>query len=890
MTRLRFVAAVAVALCLMAGRLAAQASRDARLLVTVVDPSGGVIPNAAVTVVGLDEATRATEIAPLKTSEKGVATFDTLLPGHYSITGEFPGFDVGLLKDVVLKKGDNKHVVVLPLKGKAESVTVQTDRQAAAADRQEAFGTALTREQIDALSDDPDEMRRQLQDMAGPDAVFRVDSFEGQDLPPKAMIKAVHITRDAFAAENHYAGGLFIDIITQPGVGPLRGNARFNFYDSSMDGRNPFVPKKGPAQSRNYGGYLGGTLIKDKSDFSISVSGSNSYSTPILHAATPTGGTVSENLNARVPRTNTGVYGQLTYAITRDQTIRLYVSRNVSSTDNQGIGGYDQPERAYSTDTHSTYVRFQEAGPLARRFFTNTRFYVNVGNSTSHSVVDAPTYVVTDAFTSGGAQRTGGTRTKTFTFNSDLDYVRGIHSVRTGVQIDGSFYHSDASSNYLGTYTFASLDAFNAGQPLSYSRRIGDPNIDYHNVQTGLYLQDDIRFRKSLTVSVGARWEAQTHVHDDNNFGPRAGVTWAPFKSGVTTVRASWGIFYDWLAAGTYGQTVQFDGTHQLEVDLLDPTFPDPGPIGSTLPTNRYLLGDGLQLARNNRVSLGLSQRIMKRLSVGLTYASIRGSHLLVGENLNAPVDGVRPDPAFSNIIETVSDAGSRSHTLSAYADISLSPVPDAPGPMAPTSKAFFDWKRNLGVYTYVYYARSRNNTDGAFAVPATGDLAAEWGPASNDVRNRWEVTVFSGAIRNFNMDLSFEGSSAPPITIRTGLDDNGDLIFNDRPAGVGRNTARTSGQWSMSGYFSYSIGFGKRRVSAPGGIMITSSGGVLSASTMSIPAQPRYRLIISVNANNLTNHANLAGYSGVETSPFFLRPTTAEGVRRLSLSMTLTF
>jgi Carboxypeptidase regulatory-like domain len=885
MTRFRFVAVVALVLCLTAGRLAAQTPHDAKLLVTVVDPSGGVIPDATVTVVGLDEATKASDIAPVKTSDKGVATFDNLAPGRYSITGEFPGFEVGLLKDITLKRGENKHVVVLPLKGKTESVTVQTDRQVAAADRSQAFGTALTREQIDALSDDPDEMRQQLAAMAGPDAVFRVDSFEGQDLPPKSMIKAIHITRDAFAAENHYAGGLFIDIVTQPGAGPLRGNAGFNFYNSAMDGKNPFVPTKGPSENRNFGGYLGSTILKDKADFTLSVNGSSNYTTPILHAATASGATISQNLDARVPSHYVGVGGGLNYAITRDQTLTFYASRSTSTQDNQGIGGYDLAERAYSTQTHTTYLRFQEAGPLARRFFTNTRFYIMLGDSSSHSVVQAPTYVVTDAVTSGGAQRTGGTRTKTFTFNSDLDYVRGIHSVRTGIEIDGSIYHSDASSNYLGTYTFASLDAFNAGQPLSYSRRIGNPNIDYSNVQTGLYLQDDIRVRKGFTLSAGVRWEAETHVHDYSNFGPRVGFTWAPFKSGDTTVRASWGIFYDWLSAGTYGQTVQFDGTHQLEVDLINPTFPDPGPIGAALPTNRYLLGPGLQLARNKRLSLGLSQRILKRLSIGATYAETRGGHLLVGQNLNAPVDGVRPDPTFANIIETVSDASAKSRSLSMYTNVSFSAPSE--GPMAAGgSKAFFDWKRNLGVYANVYWAKSENNTNGAFAVPATGSLATEWGPASNDIRRRWQVTIFSSMIRNLSMDLGVSGSSAPPLTILTGLDNNGDLIFNDRPAGIGRNTARTSGQWSMNAYFSYSIGFGKKAVNGLQGIRISDAG--VSAVTM--PAQPRYRVIISLSANNLTNHANLTGYSGVETSPFFLKPTSANGVRRLMLSMSLMF
>ena len=94
----------------------------------------------------------------------------------------------------------------------------------------------MTREQIEALSDDPDEMAQQLQDMAGGNAVIRVDSFEGGRLPPKSAIKAIHITRDAFAAENHFAGGLFIDIITQPGIGPLRTNINMRLRDGALSG------------------------------------------------------------------------------------------------------------------------------------------------------------------------------------------------------------------------------------------------------------------------------------------------------------------------------------------------------------------------------------------------------------------------------------------------------------------------------------------------------------------------------------------------------------------------------------------------------------------------------------------------------------------------------
>ena len=87
-----------------------------------------------------------------------------------------------------------------------ESVTVAQNAQAAAADpRGNAFKTVLTRQEIENLSDDRTEMAQQLQDLAGGNATIRVDSFSGAPLPPKSMIKSIHIVRDAFAAENHSA-------------------------------------------------------------------------------------------------------------------------------------------------------------------------------------------------------------------------------------------------------------------------------------------------------------------------------------------------------------------------------------------------------------------------------------------------------------------------------------------------------------------------------------------------------------------------------------------------------------------------------------------------------------------------------------------------------------
>jgi hypothetical protein len=873
----------AVVLCLLSASAAfAQATRETRLLVTVVDQSNAVLPTATVAVTGLEDVTRKNTLAPVQTAATGIATIGGLVPGRYAVQAEFPGFDTGVLKDVRLRSGDNRLVIVLAIQKMQESVTVGQDAQAGAADRNgSAFGTALTREQMDALSDDPDEMQRQLQDMAGPGATMRIDSFEGGNLPPKSQIKAIHITRDQFAAENHGAEGTFIDIITQPGVGPIRTNVNYNFHNGAMSARNAFTPTKGDDQNRFYGMGINGGLIKNKASFSLYFRGQQSFDTPNSSIARGDSAQVA-TLKYTTPRNNGYMFGSFDYAVTRDQTLRMTYNQSDATAKNLGIGGFNEVERAYSNANHYHTFRLQEAGPVGRRFFTNTRLNVGWTNSDSHSVVEAPTIRVIDRITSGGAQVAGGRLSRDMNLASDLDYVRGRHSVRAGTQMDANWFRSNDTSNYLGTYVFEDYDAFLAGTPRSYTRRIGDPNISYFNAQAGFYLQDDIRVKKSLTLTPGVRYEVQTHVKDHGNVGPRFGVTWAPFKNGKTTLRSSWGIFYDWLNTGTYEQTLRVDGFRQQELQILDPSYPDPtGSVSSVTPVNRYLLDPALQNPKNSRVSAGVDYSFTQRLRASATYRYVRGTGLLLGANLNAPVNGVRPDPVFGNVVEVVSDGRSRQHILQFNAQ-TPPPFPQ------PGRTPLWDWKR-WGLFSGYTFASNNNNTDGAFSTPSTADLSAEWGPTPGSVRHRVQAGFTAAMLRNFSWQIDGSGSTGTPYTIQTGTDENGDLIFNDRPAGVGRNTARATAQWNLNLYMGYSFTFGPR-IQLPGGPAIYGTPAGVSVTTFTPPVQGRYRMGINIGIQNLTNRANLSGYSGVITSPFFGRPTMAMQARRISAGLNLGF
>ncbi|HEY3044845.1 MAG TPA: TonB-dependent receptor [Vicinamibacterales bacterium] len=864
-----------------------QAARGT-LNVTIVDQSGAVIAGATVIVAGTEDATKAATAlipGPVQTSSQGIATVTGLAPGRYSVEGSFPGFETRLVKDVRIRAGENRQVLLLPIAGLKDAVSVEQRQQEANVDpRGPSFGTVLTREQLEALSDDPDVLRQQLQDMAGPGAVIRVDSFEGGALPPKAQIRSIRISRDQFAAENHGAGGTFIEIITQPGLGPIRYNSGFRFRGGSMSGRSPFTPTKGPEQIRNYNLGLGGTLVKDKSSFNLFVGGMDSYDTPVINAAL-VGGIRSEALRLRTPRDNINIFSQADYALTLDQTLRFGYNMFRTTNGNLGIGAYDTEERAFSTENQNHAFRVQHMGPLGRRAFTRTRLQYAWSTSQSRSVVEQPTIRVNDAFTSGGAQVAGGQHTWGVNFGSDLDYVRGLHSFRTGVSLDAARVRSDDATNYLGTYTFESLDAYMAGRPRSYTRRIGDPNISFASLLGALYVQDDVRVRRNLTLSAGLRYEAETHVRDYDNVGPRFGVTWSPFASGATTLRSSWGVFYDWLQNNTYEQTVRVDGFRQQELDIRNPSFPIPADFGSAPPANRYLLADGLRLPRNTRVSAGIDQRLASRLQSTVTYSYTRGSTVLRGLNLNAPVGpvgNVRPEPQFGNVIAVASDARSHQHQL--QVNLTANPGALVPAFNAPR----INFKRTTLFFNYAL-AKLENNTDGAFGVPSTGDLALEWGPGAGDVRHRINIQFNNQVVRNLLVSFNVNMNSGSPYTIRTGHDDNGDLIFNDRPAGVGRNTERAPWQWTINPAVQYSWGFGRRPNVLPPGVTVIAGGGV--PTIQNFQQDPtRYRLQVFVQVQNLTNRPNYVGYSGTLTSPFFGQPTAVNGTRKVDVGMNLNF
>ena len=498
--------------------------------------------------------------------------------------------------------------------------------------------------------------------------------------------------------------------------------------------------------------------------------------------------------------------------------------------------------------------------------------------------MELPTVTVLDAFTSGGAQQAGGRTSTTLEWATNVDWARSRHAIRLGSLVEGGRYLGDTRTNYLGTFTFASLADYDAGRPTTFSRRAGNPLVEYSHWQAGVFVQDDWRVRKNLTLSGGVRQELQTHLDDPWNVSPRVGLTWSPFKSGRTTIRGGGGIFHDWLDADTFEQTIRVDGVHQQDLVTRDPGYPDPSRAAarSALPPSRYQLASGLVMPERVMLTAGVSQQITPAIGLNLSVNHSNGRHRFRGRNVNAPLDGVRPDPAFGNVTQVESTARSANDSINAGFN------------------GNFTGRRTM-VFANYSWIRQRNDADGPFSLPTDSyDLSGEWGPTTGVPHHVFSGMVNTTLPRGVRLGVTATARTGSPYNVTTGRDDNGDTVFTDRPAGVGRNSATSAGMWDVAARVSYAFGFGDRQAAAGGAggqtVIVQRLGGGGSASDL-LGAMPgggaeskRIRVELYLSASNVLNHTNPIGYSGVMTSPFFGEPTAAMPARRLDMGVRIGF
>ncbi len=179
---------------------------------------------------------------------------------------------------------------------------------------------------------------------------------------------------------------------------------------------------------------------------------------------------------------------------------------------------------------------------------------------------------------------------KRFQVTDNFSLNSGPHNVKLGFDYNHLPLSADFTVNFGGVYNFGEISptslglpatvgtqtipnfsgvqAYGLGIPQTMVQGVGNPHDAFKNKTLGLFIQDSWHIVSNLTMNYGIRYDieftptfkASTPLAqaafdamgvtqgipvDANNFAPRVGFAWDPFKNGKTAVRASYGIFYD---------------------------------------------------------------------------------------------------------------------------------------------------------------------------------------------------------------------------------------------------------------------------------------------------------------------------------------------------------
>ncbi len=311
--------------------LTANAQFRAGIQGTITDSSGGVIPGATVTVTS-NETNRTYSTI---TSNAGFYSVPGLPPGSYTVSVNLPGFKKALLQKVIVSAESVAGVDVVLSPGEISStVTVQgTLAPPLQTENAELSSTINTMEvqSLPQMGRDPYELLRlapgvfgngsragngnaillgnlpgspggsntsvfqtenQVQISANGQRVsdnnFLVDGVSVNSLgyggaavvtPNQESVKEIKVTSNAFDAQYGRNSGAQIEVISQNGTNKFHGSGFFKYDQPGLNAFNKYGGPNGEAPQRvenafrNFGGSIGGPILKDKLFFFFSYEG-----------------------------------------------------------------------------------------------------------------------------------------------------------------------------------------------------------------------------------------------------------------------------------------------------------------------------------------------------------------------------------------------------------------------------------------------------------------------------------------------------------------------------------------------------------------------------------------------------------------------------------------
>ncbi len=786
----------------------------------VTDQTGALIPGAQVTVT----TSAGTGAASVTADASGTYQVQGLAPGGYIVKVAYQGFAPFQSASIALTAGQIKRVdVSMAIEVEQQNVVV-TDESPTV--NIEAGGNAnaivIKGKDLDALSDDPDELSNELQALAGPSAgpnggQIYIDGFTGGQLPPKSAIREIRINQNPFSAEFDKLGYGRIEILTKPGTDKLHGQFFIQGNDSSFNTGNPFTKNLPAYDSYQFNGTLNGALSKWASFF-VSAEQRNTsddfiYTAQLDPTAPPeTGGVYS-------PRTRTNIAPRIDLQLGTKNT--LTVRYQLFRDSEAGVLGatYDLPTQATGSTSYENTLQVSDAEVINDHIVNETRFQYLRDTGADTSVSAAPQVSVPQYFTGGGSSsQNSHDHQDHLELWNETTLSAGAHAIKFGTRLRDNRDANSTSANFNGSFSFQSIQAYQLLQsdlaanetfaeiaaacavpgsvcalPNKLSYTTGPPAATVNTFDAALFFQDDWKVNHNLTASAGLRWESQNHISDHSDWAPRAAFAYAldGHKKGAqpkTVLRGGFGIFYDRLATtdlldathqsgGANSQRQEiinnptcFSATSLSSIDLS--TCGVPGSAANTI----VQIAPSYRSPYTEQTGASIERQVTKSITLTATYLRSFGVHQLVTRDANAyePLPGTffynsttgpRPNPSLGVINQYFPEAVFKQNQVIVNLNARISPKFSVFG--------FYNW--------------TNANTDGGGGSPVSNsyNISQDYGRAGFASRNMvFMMANYMGpwALR-FNPFLIAQ--SGKPYNIVTSNDLTGDNFFNDRPGVV---------------------------------------------------------------------------------------------------------
>jgi len=890
----------------------------------ITDPTGAVIPGAHV-----QAGTGTTGV----TDASGHYAFTCVSATSTTITADANGFAQATAR-AHAHAGGTAHVN-LQLAVASVETDVQVHGNTSEADDGRNAGTmVLGTEEVQRLSDDPDEFLRELQALAGGaggpsgSALVTVDGFQnGSTLPPKSAIASIRVNPDLFSSEyqNPPWLGARIEITTKPGAGPWHGALFLADSATPFNATDPLSVTATSASRQRYGFELGGPITQKKSDVFLALEKRDIDEFNVVDAVTLNSDGTPTPLQQSVPAPQRLWIGsaRADWQIKANDLATVSFSSNVNNLGNQGVGGLVLVDAGYNSLISEYDLRLLNTQTFGSNLLNETRIGYSWKRTEQTPLSTDPSLQVAGYFVGGGSSAGDlNNRERDLEADDDVMLTRGRHTLKFGVQSLGVFEHDYDPDTFNGAFVFGGgsapvLDAKNnptgetttisaieqyrravlhlpGGTPTTFQINSGTPLVPFSQWRLALYAQDGVKLNDHFTLNSGFRYQFQTAPSSFANFSPRLGMNWSLDKKSTWVIHLRAGLFSSAVDPVYAMQVDRLNGIRQQEETTYAPSFQNPQtPIAGSIGVNTlYQFPKTFRQIPSFSSQFEVEHEFTHHWHAKGDFNYTANWDQIRVENINAPMVassvGVAPDPIAALL---------------------------APRPIAPNENIFLyeklahmrgrflvlsleqnDYKR-FGVSAfYVHMAGVRS--DGGFRGENTSGAAnpqSSYSEQGESSRVDWQTSGLFGLMGNLKLPLKAElsteifASSGTPYNITTGTDANGDGNFNDRPSYA-----------SSPGPGVYSTPFGLLTTNTVNG-NVSRNIGTMPATvhldmdlsrSFTLPGSKEHPRTFTFNARsaNLLNHTNVTAVNTILSSGAVGQPVAADTARRVELGVRFAF